>query len=394
MEREKRQAVKQAVQTFVIEGEEISGLTPWDCRILQRLEALRQEGVDPLAADIAREFYSTRDPLPVVMGNFNSAIQRLRGRLRSSGSDWYVFKEEGRFILDKYEEASAPAAIEAPPATIVVKTETALPAEIKGLYTQIVMMIPEGHLAYWIGKGYIDPQDYRKQVEQLAEYALALDQGKIDQVNPLSIVGQPSSKKTELAQERLRQLVVSSLDPSLKPSTRLSRLSRGVNELSDYLGASGFDQTRQAIDQLSDVERGLIIANASTSLLERLDYLDLDECDEHKLAAYIRNATFENSPETIDEQYEMLLTAALERADDQLEIAKVIEILTRLPYWKFILEKMLESAEYGDFRRLLLQFFSRSGLTRNLCVYIQQQLDLEIDKDHRPVSKKRNIDLA
>lgn len=394
MEQEKRQAVKQAVETFVIEGEEISGLTPWDCRILRRLEALRQEGVDPLAADIAGEFYGTRDPLPVVMENFNSAIQRLRGRLKSSGSDWYVFKEEGRFILDKYEEASAPAAIEAPPATIVVKTETALPAEIKELYSQIVMMIPKGHLKFWIGGGQIDQEEYRQQVKQLAEYALALNQGKIAQVNPLSIVGQPSSKRMELAQERLRQLVASSLDPSLKRSTVLIRLSREINVLSDYLGARGFDQTRQAIDQLSDVERGLIIANASTSLLERLDYLDLDECDEHRLAAYIRNATFENSPETIDDQYEMLLAAALERADDQLDIAKVIEILTRPPYWKFILEKMMESAEYGDFRWLLLQFFSRSELTRNLCFYIQEQLDLEIDKDHRPVSKKRNIDLV
>ncbi len=86
-------------QPFRINGDEISGLTELDKGILGSILEAKKAGKIVTRAELAPQFYNPRDPGPVIMGNFNGALQRLRERLNGVSSPWSIVSQRGG-ILD------------------------------------------------------------------------------------------------------------------------------------------------------------------------------------------------------------------------------------------------------------------------------------------------------
>lgn len=226
--------------------------------------------------------------------------------------------------------------------------------------------------------GDFDQEVQAPEVLAFARYALELRSGQVIPVSPISLLGVPEGEKPKLAQERVRQLL-SPLAIESKPRGYRMFFYKGIRELQDFLGAGSRTKLVLAVEGLSDVERELLFMVAPVSLLQDLGYLDLETCKPIRLAQYIRNAAFERSIGRRDDILEMLVVSAVERADQQeINLAEVVDILCQLEEKELVFSRLVESAQWIEFRDQLSQFFNSHHQTAGLVEQVRNE-DVNID---------------
>lgn len=380
-------------QPFNLEGVEIRGISELDQNILLSLKEARQNSEAPTRIELALKHYNPKDPIDVILGNFNSQLARLRKRLIISNAPISIVSgKRGTLALIRNESSQLPE-----PEKALVLTHS---PEVMTVARKIERVVTASQIEALIGKG-ISPEEYSRQIITLSEYAERLQKGEIEIIEPLALIGQPTNKKTELACERVRQMII----PMIKPTTTWKdrhELAQQINNLLQVLGTNGVSTFRNAVDGrgdhqgLSDVERGLLFANLSMSMKAKLEYIDLDMCSEKEMAWFIKSSSY-RAREVMerDDTLEMLISALIERDEDgSIDLSEVVQLLLNHDNFEIIHDSLRETARYRGLRPELIQIFSSCEETRSLCREIQREIDFDtIDNEH-PVAPWRNIDTS
>jgi len=235
------------------------------------------------------------------------------------------------------------------------------------------------------GSGQFDQDRQAPEVLDFARYALALRAGSIIPIESISLLSFPEPRKPEIAGQIVRQLLAP-LALESHPRGYVRFFSGGMQEVRDFLGAGSRTKLVMAVNGLSDAEQQLFFFVAPVSLLQDLGFLDLDSCNPLRMAQYIRNASLGRNIAERDETLEMLLTSAVERADQQtIDLAGVVGILCQTEERDLIFERLIESAQWGEFRDQLIQLFGSYHQTAGLVDLVRRQMDREdVDIDNPP----------
>ncbi len=233
--------------------------------------------------------------------------------------------------------------------------------------------------------GGFDQSGQAQEVLNFSRYALELRSGSIVPIEPISLLSSPESGKPEMAGQIVRQLLAP-LALELHPRGYRRFFNKAIQEVWDFLGAGGRTKLVMAINRLPDSEQQLFCSVAPVSLLQDLGFLDLDSCDPLRMAQYIRNASFGRNVAERDEILDMLLTSAVERADQQtISLTEVVDILYQSEESERIFRILIESAQWGEFRDPLIQLFESHHLTVGLAGLVRRQMDNEnVDTDNPP----------
>lgn len=217
---------------------------------------------------------------------------------------------------------------------------------------------------------------YPDQALALAIFTADLRGGKVKPITNAEIMQTADSQKALVAQNAIRQrlarLIIRYPDKPLEEYRY--RWARDAREIIDWLGAGGVRNFAQAINNLPEFERAMVIAISSFTLLEDLGYLDLDECDEQVFASYIRNSAYQKQAER-DDNLELLISSLLERSDaGTINPAGVLETLLEVDYVDSIFERLIESARLLGFLDKVIVLFSHHNKTTRLAGKLQEEL--------------------
>lgn len=326
--------------------------------------------------------------------------------LNDDEDDGYIsFKEN---LKDWFENSAPQKSAQA----VEVKKETAVVSEeeLVTLINRIIDLVPEETMNSWFGNKTLTPKQYQEQATAFAQLALQVKELGEPAFNPMEIVNTPENKRLEVARTAIRNTLSQMITEH--PQRQLGELhlrwGTKIRELIDWLGGGGARLVRsnsrntkrtinevtkelvvQAINNLPEVERALVLEISSLNLLEDLGYLDLDECNEKIFATYLRNAAFEPNLNDRDDSFEQLILTAIERSDaGTLDLARIIDVLTEPPYEPLILSEMIKSAKVRSFRIQLIDLFASHPRTYRLAHSLQTDL-LEEDLDEEKLSYKR-----
>lgn len=253
----------------------------------------------------------------------------------------------------------------------------------------VISLVPENVVRFWSASEGISPGQYQTQVLTFASFIQDVKEGKVQPVNPLEILVAPDDQKEEKATSVLRHSLAELMlmFPQRLPESLQMRWGRKIRELMDFLGSNAQQHVVNVINSLPDVERALVLQTSSIKLLEDLDYVDLEECDEKRFATYLRNAAFDPQGQR-DENFENLITTAIERSDaGTLNLTAIIELLSEPPYDQFIFERLMESAHLADLDFHLIEFFSSHPNTSRFAREIQES------EDYDPVQRRKPTNL-
>lgn len=216
------------------------------------------------------------------------------------------------------------------------------------------------------------------QALALAIFVTDLQQGKIKPITNADLMQTANSQKILVAQNAIRQrlagLILRNPQPPLE--NYKYQWARDAKEIIQFLGAGGNENFAQAIDDLPEFERAMVIAISSLSLLEDLGYLDLDECNEESFVSYIRNASFTRNQSERDDSFTLLIDALIERGDmGTINHYHVVDGLLELDYADSIFDSLIESARLLSFQDNLIEIFSAHPQTAPIAKRIQRELD-------------------
>lgn len=267
--------------------------------------------------------------------------------------------------------------------------QTALSTENQTTTANLVIsLVPESVVKFWSVSGEISLDQYQTQALAFASFIQDVKEGEIKPIGPLEILAAPDEQKMDRAafvlKHTLAELMISF--PQRLPETLQLRWGKKIRELMDYLGPNAKEYTVNAINSLPEVERALVLQTCSIALLEDLDYLDLEECDEHRFAVYLRNAAFDPQSQR-DDNFANLIMTAIERSDaGNLNLAAIIDLLCEPPYDRVIFERLMESAHVADLDFHLIEFFSKHPATYKFAREIQQSEDFNPTQKRKPTN--------
>lgn len=338
---------------------------------------------------MARRFYNPKDPAEVVLGNFNSALGRLRKRMAAASTTWTIVSgEENTILLSRTGQKASQEKTPIKPS----------PTEKMSLARHIEQIVTPSQVEALIGQG-LSQEEYTNQILSLTEYINKAQKGEIVIVDPLSLIGQSTADKIEISQQRIKQMLIPLVRTNVSFKDRHT-LAQQINEVLQYLGVNSVQIFRTAVEGkgsrsgLSDIEKVLLFSNCSMTMLTKLEYIDLDFCSEEQITKYIIGVTYRaNDAVARDDTLEMLITTLIERdGEGTLDIEQVVGRLIDNERFSQIYDSLMETARYRGLRPELIQIFSACEETRSLCRGIQREIDLDtIDEDH-PVSKWRDVD--
>lgn len=327
--------------------------------------------------------------------------------LNDDEDDGYIsFKENLKDWFENSAPKNSTQAVEIRKETAVVSEE-----ELITLTNRIIDLVPGATMNSWFGNKTLTPKQYQEQAINFAQLTLQVKAEGGPSFNPMEIVNTPNTKRLEVAQTAIRKILSQMI--ITQPQKELGELHKRwgdkLRELIDWLGGGRrvrlvgsnsrnskrpiSEEVRelvvQAIDNLPEVERALVLETSSLTLLEDLGYLDLDECSEEIFATYLRNAAFEPNLNDKDDSFEQLIFTAIERSNaGTLDLTHVIDVLIDPPYEPVIIREMIESAKVRSFRTQLIDFFASHPSTYRLAHHLQTDL-LEEDLDEEKLSYKR-----
>lgn len=298
-------------------------------------------------------------------------IRELRKLVREGLLSEEVFRRRLSLYDQRPLLPTAPAVIpveETKPQMTLAIVETAPPAaerqivsaEVATIYRRVTALIPETDFRTRVRAGYTGPAQYEEEIRAFSRYALDFQTGRIAPIDPFKAVRVPSSEKTEVAQDCLRQMLVPIVIGDGGKSAAATKLdfTKRITELRDFLGSQAEDILRLAVESLSNVEQALLFSSASEKLMAQLGYLDLEVCDETRLAKYLCENAFGYFSGR-EERFEQLLEATIARGQARtLDLGIIVKLILERPYNRKILERLIEDADYGCFGDHLTELFS------------------------------------
>lgn len=296
----------------------------------------------------------------------------MRERLRQIRQ----FVSQGRLdksILERAQEdyhnflihsKSEPEQVEATPPSqgiaLVETTTTISIPSVTDFANLIINLVPEGTARLWSKTGQLSPEQYQEQAITLANFIRRIEEGAEKPVQAAEILHAHQDQKMTVAQSAIRQTLAQMIlrSEQLPLSASKNRWGRHIRELADWLGANAKQNIIDAIENLSEVERALVFDISSVNLLKDLDFIDLEECDEVRFAAYLRGAAFIKENDLRDEVLGEMIVAVLERSDaGTLNVTEIIHHLLQIEYSELLFQKIFDSAKYRRFRDELMVFF-------------------------------------
>lgn len=268
-------------------------------------------------------------------------------------------------VIPKIEEELSKLAVKTTAITAVPPREVSLRSQ-DTLANRIIALVPEEIVHLWSETRQLSSEEYRSQATELARFVDAMQSGEIPTVQSFDILRSSQAQKPAITQDSLRQALARLLarNPGSPIENYKYLWGREMRALIDWLGRDAKDLLIQAIDNLPEVERALVLSVSSMSLLKDLDYIDLDECGERRMAAYISMATNILDPDEQDDVLEETITTAAERSiDGSLDTSHVIQLLSQLKKRDKIFEMLLDSAKFRRFRTHLMVFFASDTST-------------------------------
>lgn len=269
-------------------------------------------------------------------------------------------------------------------------TEVAITPEVS-LANRIIDLVPEEVARLWSETGQLSPEQYQTQAVELTNLVLRIKEGQEQPIQAINILSASSDQKPVIAQSAIKQALAQMiLAVEHQPlSAYKYRWGRQIRELADWLGANAKQSLIEAIETLPEVERALVFDVSSINLLKDLDFIDLEECDEFRFAAYLRGATFIRENDLRDDTVEEMIVTAIERdGEGNLDIASVIQLLSQIEYSDLLFRKMLESAKFRRFRTELMTFFSRHPGTKRWAMETEESMFSDASDEELP---KRRI---
>ena len=258
-----------------------------------------------------------------------------------------------------------------PPTTLAETKETAL-TEIKTIRVRILDLVPERQLTHWLGIERVAPEQYAREVTAFAQFSTDFLAGKIPVIGLAAVMNTPQQDKPAVAQQKIRQMLAPITSVTTAGSLRTYRrgFSITARRLESFLGYHSKDTLVQAIDGLALVERALFEESSSVQFLEDLDYLDLEDCNELRLAIHIRNAVFDTL-KTRDEIVERLIVTASERTNTSLEPSIIMDLLLTLPYHRKVFQELMDAASVTDCQDQLAALFRSHPQTSRLAYLLE-----------------------
>lgn len=258
------------------------------------------------------------------------------------------------------------------------------------LINRIIGFVPEDVARLWSRTGQLSPEQYQNQAIALARLIHRIEEGAETPIQASEILHAHQDQKPVVAQNVIRrtlaEMVLRSEQQPLSASK--NRWGRHIRELADWLGANAKQHLISSIENLSEVERALVFEISSIALLKDLDFIDLDECDETRFAAYLRGATFVRENDLRDDTVEEMVVTAVERGSEgNLDVTKVIHLLLQLEYSEFLFQRIFESGKFRKFRDELMAFFAHHPATRQWAIKTEESLFSDYADEELPTRR-------
>jgi hypothetical protein len=261
---------------------------------------------------------------------------------------------------------------------------TAIAAEISVVLNKVVDVVPERTLQDMVGMldGRLDVT--RSQLQDFATTVVEFRDGVQIAPTALDFLSSPTQfvskdDKVVLSVRSLRSIISHAVVAEQTGKTTEAglnyRIGRATHELLFYVGDNDVDIVNDALDGLTIVERTFLLKSMSTALLEKLGYPDLDDCDEARMADYIRNSSYLPQDKRIDgierrvideEKMDNLcifLETCMSRDSRNIDVQEVISMISELPNADLIYRNLIRMANAGEYLDTLQWFFQRDTTT-------------------------------
>lgn len=355
MDTERRPEILHTEDTYVLplpDGSQSPPLTREESLILEGLLCVSEEK-PATKSELAIFVYGDQIPVEETTQKLSQDLPRLGEKL--SNTSWVVAErsEPNKEILYYLNKAER---------TKTTPSQAVIPQDVVMLAEKVLELIPLSNTPH-----------LKEQATEFVLFALDVIDGRISLTTPAAIVRTPYSKKPEIAVRRVRELLSSLVNSQIQIYRFRNKWARDMRELLDWLGENSTEHLRQAVDDLPELERDLFISSSSIALLEDLDFLDIDKCDESRFAKYLTGAAFD--PEHMrDMNFDYLLVNAIDRSiAGTLDLELVIQVIYQIPYHEHIFRRLIESAQRMDLETHLAVFFMSHPATRRLAISIQEQ---------------------
>jgi hypothetical protein len=244
----------------------------------------------------------------------------------------------------------------------------------------------------------------RAELEDMAEMVVGFRAGIYQKPTPLDFLpverthmlhGEEWTSSIQLTPEDKKQkarlylqsliatvIVDSDGNVKMKNQSMMKQLSQEINQLLFLLNDSKDSEiVRTAIQSLSVVERTMITRGMSTSIKEKLEHVDLDECSEEQAAYYLFNAVSRDYHRTssarsvgqrpVDttvfyeeslDRFEKILSTCFDRCEegfDVQQLAACVRELNTSSHAHLFYRRMIQMGKYADLQGHVAEFLLR-----------------------------------
>lgn len=329
-------------------------------------------------------------------GNLHALIGYVRRVTKDE--DFEVIVEPGQGIVFKKKIISL--AIEPAPIPKLQILDFIDTPNLPAIRTDVSITIEfvDGLLT-WKPKGLQSYERLGAEVEALQTLVLSFQRGENTIPRATDFLGHLTIEdKQKLALRTLQGMLATTIVGEIQKIGEQglkAKLGVQVNQLMYFLGTV---QAREiivkAMESLPDLQRMILFRALSTNMKEKLDFPDIEECDEETFAVYIIHTTWPQLRRTgfdkilqepIDEvikpaqvnDLEKLLQTAFERArDGDLDVSKIIDFIQkRTKFGNYLFNTILKIAEIGGFLEPAYYFFQENTSTRGYAMRINRILN-------------------
>lgn len=232
-------------------------------------------------------------------------------------------------------------------------------------------------------------QEVEAQIDEFSKQVNLYKRGQVVSVSGREILKADYEGKTQLVSARLRELLALSIvNPKNKAVNTKFGWGRQLNDLILLSGGGekGKDVLFDAIENLSDVERALVLSQISMTKRFEILMVGLDQINEREMASFINNAVYEyrrNGDAALLE--EIILVCDGRDGKGDFSSSRVIDaILTNFSSPDFIFKQLAQASYQLDFTGSLRNVLASHPDTSRIAY---QLLDLEED-DYIPWNRR------